>query len=67
MKTWSKDIVCLPVDYHDQTQELPFPRGDRRAQLAKSGLIGKVSLSSAMSEDDTRAEVCSVFSVALVG
>ena len=33
VKTWSKDVVCLPVDYHDQTQELPFPRGNRRAQV----------------------------------
>lgn len=64
VKTWSKDIVCLPVDYHSQSQELPFPRGSRRAQLAKSGLIGKVSLSSTMSEADMRAEICSVFSAA---
>ena len=33
-------------------QEKPFPQGNRRAQLAKAGLIGKVSLSSAMSEDN---------------
>ena len=57
-------IVCLPVDYHSRSQELLIPRGSRRTQLAKAGLIGKMLLSSAMSEADTRAEISSVFSVA---
>ena len=63
VKTWSKDIVCLPADYHSRSQELPIPRGNSRAQLAKAGLIGKVLLSSDMSESDMRAEICSVFNV----
>ena len=57
VKTWSKDIVCLPADYYSRNQELPIPWGSRRAQLAKAGLLGKVLLLSAMSEADIRAEI----------
>ena len=45
VKIWSKDIVCLPHDSL-QANEIAIPRGLKRTQLARKGLIGKVSISS---------------------
>ena len=50
-KTYTKDIVCLPHSFH-QDQEILYPKGNKRTLLATSGLLGKVTLSSNMTEEE---------------
>lgn len=38
-----------------------YPRGRYRAELARAGLVGKLHLTSAMSEEEVTAEICTVF------
>ena len=67
MKTWNKDIICLPKDYHPNNQKIPISRGAKRGEIAMAGLIGKISLSSTMSEEDIREEICAIFAVVFGG
>lgn len=50
VKTWDRDIVCLPDSLMKNNKYIPFPRGKTRALLARNGLIGKLYISSEMSE-----------------
>ena len=67
LKTWNKDIICLPKHYHSNTQKIPIPRGAKRGEIAMAGLIGKISLTSNMSEEEIREEICAIFTVAFGG
>ena len=64
MKTWDKDIVCLPSEYAI-CNIVQIPRGKKRCALAQMGLIGKIHLTSEMSEENIMAEVRSVFAKAM--
>lgn len=59
IRSWDKDIVCLPNDYGGSS--IPIPWGSRRTILGEFGLIGKVHLTSKMTED-VKSEIRSVFS-----
>ena len=63
--TWDRDIVCLPK-YHKKGENfIPYPRGKYRARLGRLGLVGKVHLTSAMTVDEVRMEIRSVFERAM--
>lgn len=65
---WDRDIVCLPQQYHKSSSNtIPFPRGCSRVHLGKSGLIGKIHLSSTMTVNEVAGEIRSVFSKAMNG
>ena len=66
LRVWTKDIICLPSDY-SSLDEIPLPRGAKRMELTNFGLVGKISLSSNMSEEEIRREVLSVFTNAMGG
>ena len=59
IKTWDKDIVCLPKSYG--VQPIIIPRGKNRTLLGECGLIGKVHLISTMTEEEVKSEIFSVF------
>ena len=64
---WDRDIVCLPNSLMEKNKYIPFPRGKTRALLACNGLIGKLHISSEMSESDVFGEMRSVFKGAMQG
>ena len=66
-KTWTKDIVCLPKDYSHSKEDISIPKGAKRTELAKLGLVGKISLQSSMSTEEVKSEVRSVFKEAMGG
>ena len=52
--------MCLPFkDYKES--KIIVPRGEYRISLSTAGLIGKIEISSTMSEIDIRKEICPVF------
>lgn len=57
---WDRDIICLPAQKNSST--ICYRRGKQCAWLGSQGLIGKLRLSSTMTEDEVTKEVCSVFS-----
>ena len=61
IKTWDRDIVCLPSTFMGKNNHIPFPRGKSRAYLARNGLVGKLHISSDMNENDVLSEIRSVF------
>ena len=55
--------MCLPQKYaRSSNNTLTFPRGRNRLQLGKSGLIGKIRLTSTMTVNEVEAEIRSAFS-----
>ena len=61
---WDRGIVCIPQPSSgSKSLHLAYPRGKSRAKLGSLGLIGKIRLSSAMSDEEVQQEVRSVFSV----
>ena len=48
-----------------KNKHVPFPRGKCRASLARDGLVGKLHMSSDMSEAELLSEVRSVFKAAM--
>ena len=60
---YTRDIILLPPDCQDASGDIIVPRSDKRAVLGRAGLVGKIELSSAMSEEDVRKEICEVFSM----
>ena len=51
--TYERDVICLPKSFESKDGCIKIPRGLRNREfLARNRLIGKVSLSSSMSEDD---------------
>ncbi len=62
--TYDRDIICLPCECLNKEGLVKIPRRKGvREYLASNRLIGKVRLSSAMSEDEIMSEIRSVFSV----
>lgn len=64
VQTFNKDIVCLPKsvsNHSSSSMGISYPRGQLRAKLGSSGLIGKLHLSSVMTEEDIKKEIRSVF------
>ena len=62
--SYERDIVCLPSYYKSKMcgNCLPIPRGNKcRQYLAKHGLLGKITLTSDMTENEIFEEVSSVF------
>ena len=59
-KIYTKDVVCLPPT--KETKNIPIPRGNKRAQLAEMGLIGKVSINTVWGAEEVAKEITSVFS-----
>ena len=62
--TYERDIVCLPSWYKSKMSGncLPIPRGNESRQyLARHGLLGKIILTSDMTELQIFKEVSSVF------
>ena len=62
VETYERDIICLPHDHPNELGLYSYPRGKVRTQLAKFGLIGKISLHSWMNEVEMKAEIRSFFS-----
>ena len=60
-----KDIICLPKE--SDGLEILIPRGSSRSALAGKGLIGKLTLSSYMDEQEIRELICEVFQGAFGG
>ena len=62
-KTWDRDILCIPQSRVSLQRggNISYPRGRYRAQLARSGLIGKLHLTSVMTEEEVAEEIRSVF------
>ena len=60
------EISCLPFAYPSRSGHYAIPRKDTRANLASSGLIGKIRLVSDAEEDDIMSEIRSVFASAIV-
>ena len=60
--TYDRDIICLPRTYADDEGLVKIPRQrSAREFLAVNKLIGKIRLSSAMTEDKIMEEIRSVF------
>ena len=67
-KTWTKDIVCLPADCKPTDENrIVIPKGLRRVELVRQGLVGKISLHSHMDTEEVCTEVRSVFKDAMGG
>ena len=59
--SYDRDIICLPKSYQcDGSIKIPR-KSSERDYLARSGLIGKIRLSSKMTEDEIFREIRSVF------
>ena len=56
--TYDRDIICLPKSY-GRSSNIPIPRS--HTQLSKNGLIGKIRLTSDMTQEDIFDEIRSVF------
>lgn len=56
--TYDRDIICLPMSY-GSSSAINIPKS--RANLAKNGLIGKLRLTSDMTEETIFDEIRSVF------
>ena len=61
VKTWDRDILCIPNGGRRSGGGISFPRGRYRAYLARSGLIGKLHLSSEMTDKDVEDEIRTIF------
>ena len=59
VQVWDRDIVCLPKT--ELNNNISYPRGKFRTKLGESGLIGKIRLTSTMTEEEVEEEVRSVF------
>ena len=58
-----RDIILLPDEFENETGSVCIPRSNNRETLGKAGLVGKIELSSDMTEDEVRTEICELFSV----
>ena len=54
--------MCLPPDYLDDENHIPIPRLEKRNNLSRAGLIGKIEFNSEMSPDEVRKVICTTFS-----
>lgn len=64
VKTWDRDILCIPKDMSGvDGGNVSYPRGRYWAYLASNGLVGKLHLTSEMTENDVKVQIWSVFKV----
>ena len=63
VKTWDRDVMCLPKSRHNHScgENINYPRGKYRSLLASAGLIGKLRLTSEMTDVDVANEIRSIF------
>ena len=61
--TYVRDIVLLPEEFRSENGSICIPRSTRREKLGKAGLVGKIEITSSMTEDEVRSEICEVFAV----
>ena len=61
IKHWDRDVLCLPKNAKAVGNMISFPRGKYRAYLASAGLIGKLHMTSEMSDEDVASEIRSIF------
>lgn len=68
-KTWDRDIICIPKSRVNKADgnSLSYPRGRYGAELGRQGLVGKLHLTSSMSEKDVESEIRSVFKEPMKG
>ena len=59
---YTKDVVCLVPSMKGSA--IAIPRGEKRAELAAFGLVGKVSINSSWKVADVKREITSVFASA---
>ena len=60
--TYDRDICCLPHSFMRKDGTVPIPRSvKKRTFLCANGLVGKIRLSSEMSEKQIMSEIRSVF------
>ena len=57
--SYERDIVCLPSSYAGKSKVIAIPHN--REELSKAGLVGKICLTSDMTEDEIFAEIRNVF------
>ena len=66
MYTYDRDIILLPKAFKDERGLVKVPRGQTcRESLAVNGLIGKICLTSEMTEEEIFDEIRSVFCTAM--
>lgn len=63
VKTWDRDVLCLPDSRKNRQGggSIKYPRGKYRSDLANAGLIGKLHLTSEMTDLDVANEIRSIF------
>lgn len=61
--TYVRDIVLLPVEFRSENGSICIPQSTRREKLGKVGLVGKVEITSSMTEDEVHSAICEVFAV----
>lgn len=59
--SYVRDVILLPMEFKKRDGEICIPRCGKRSLLGKAGLVGKLELSSDMSDEDVRREICEVF------
>ncbi len=60
--SYVRDIILLPNEFKSDEGDVVIPRNSRREKLGKTGLVGKIEISSDMTEQQVRSEICEVFS-----
>lgn len=65
VQVWDRDIICLPLSRRNYSSNsnasIAYPRGRYRSELGSMGLIGKIHLTSEMTEEDIKQEIRTVF------
>ena len=62
VKTWDRDIFCIPQSLQGAgAGGNIYPQGKYRAQLARSGLLGKLHIISEMTDEEVATEIRSLF------
>ena len=54
-------ILLLPKSWCENVKHITIPRGERRSKLAEHGMLGKISFTSKMAQEEVAKEVCRVF------
>ncbi len=58
---YQRDIMCLPCTSQRADGVIHIPRRTPRTELAEVGLLGKVELTSLMTPEEVKSEICQVF------
>ena len=62
-----KGYCMPPQSFCNGREEIAIPKGQKRTELARLGLVGKISLHSSMTTEEVLSEVRSVFKEAMGG